>query len=349
VGVAWLPLLLITLIEGRAAAGVREPFLVDLNAQVRLLVALPLLLGAEPLITCRSQFLVGPFIERGIVKQRDAARFAGLVDAAESLRTSTTVGIVLLAVSSGLAGWIWRQNWSMRAGVWYITDSTNPTLTIGGWWYVFVSLNIFRFVLLRWYYRLLVWYRFLWRVSRLDLDLNPLHPDRAGGLGFLALSIPALGLGFLAQTTALAGRIGGRVLRDGVSIDSFVAEMSVAPVLLTVLSVLPLAFFCVRLIQVRLRGSVDYGGFATLYVDDFRRRWLSKDRHSSGELLGTSDIQSLADLSNSYQVVTSVRLLPVGITVLLGHAVLLAAPFLPLALTKIPIDELIRRIAEKVI
>src|SRR5690348_2494630 len=50
IAVAWVPLLIIALIEGRAIDGARESFLEDLNAQVRLLIALPLLLAAEPLI-----------------------------------------------------------------------------------------------------------------------------------------------------------------------------------------------------------------------------------------------------------------------------------------------------------
>jgi hypothetical protein len=348
--VAWLPLLIITIVEGTAASGVREPFFADLNAQVRLLIALPLLLGAEPLINCRSRLIIGPFLDRRIVAAEDAAHFNALIDFAERLRGSVIMGILILVGSTTLAGWIWHQDWSMRTGVWYISDSSGgPKLTFAGLWYVFVSLNVFRFVLLRWYYRLAVWYRFMWRVSRLRLELNPLHPDRAGGLGFLALSVPALGLGFLAQTTALAGRIGGRILHDGASLDSFIAEMSIAPVLLTVLSTLPLTFFSIALIQMRLKGSVDFGGLASTYVDDFRHKWMADPNAPKVGLVGSSDIQSLADLSNSYQIVSTARLLPIAYTTILSHAVLLAAPFLPLALTKIPLDELIRRVAEKVI
>jgi hypothetical protein len=33
-----------------------------------------------------------------------------------------------------------------------------------------------QFLLLRWYVRFFIWYRFLWRVSRLNLHLVPIHP-----------------------------------------------------------------------------------------------------------------------------------------------------------------------------
>jgi hypothetical protein len=309
-----------------------------------------MLLGAEPLIHCRSRYIVGPFIARRIVAPEDQPYFNSLIDFAERLRGSVIVGILLLIGSTSLANWIWHQDWSIRSGVWYVAESNGVhKLTFGGLWYVFVSLNVFRFVLLRWYYRLAIWYRFMWRVSRLRLALNPLHPDRSGGLGFLALSVPALGLGFLAQTTALAGRIGGRILHDGASLDSFAAEMSLAPVLLTLLSVLPLTFFSLPLIHMRLKGAVDFGGLAKTYVDDFHQKWMVEPNAPKVGLVGSSDIQSLADLANSYQLVASVRFLPMTYPLILGHALLLAAPFLPLALTKIPLDEAIRRLAEKVI
>ena len=351
VGLTWLPLFIITLVEGRAFAGVREPFLEDLNAQIRLLVALPLIVVAEPLLHCRSHYFVQPFIERRIVAPADLQAFEERIVRAERERSSTLMRVALALASTFLAAWIWHQAWAVRGGEWYLTTNARgeTSLTVGGWWYVFVSLNVFRFALLRWYYSVAIWYRFLWQVSRFDLNLNPLHPDRSGGLGFLALSLPALGLGFVAQTIALAGRIGGRMLHDGASLDQFIPEMSVTPILLTLVSVVPLVFFSIAIVKLRLKGSVDYGGLATRYVNDFRRKWLLDPRVHDDGLLGSSDIQSLADLSNSFQVVTSIRLLPVGLPALLAHALLLAAPFLPLALTEIPFDELIRRVAEKVL
>jgi hypothetical protein len=58
-------------------------------------------------------------------------------------------------------------------------------------WFGYVSLSIFQFLLCRWYFRLFIWTRFLWQVSRIDLRLVPTHPDRVGGLGFLADTVYA--------------------------------------------------------------------------------------------------------------------------------------------------------------
>ncbi|TPV99484.1 MAG: hypothetical protein USCAAHI_01081 [Beijerinckiaceae bacterium] len=39
----------------------------------------------------------------------------------------------------------------------------------------------------RWIWRIALWCRFLWRLAKLDLHLVPIHPDGAGGLGYLEI------------------------------------------------------------------------------------------------------------------------------------------------------------------
>lgn len=83
---------------------------------------------------------------------------------------------------------------------------------------------------------------------------------------------------------------------------------------------------------------------ASVYVRDFRDRWI-EGRNPDGErLLGTGDIQSLADLGNSFAVVGETRLVPFGKEDDFSLAIILAAPLLPLLLTVIPLEEMLDRI-----
>ncbi|MCK7478821.1 MAG: hypothetical protein M0C28_16690 [Candidatus Moduliflexus flocculans] len=87
---------------------------------------------------------------------------------------------------------VWRQYMALDAATWYATPSAEgSTLSLAGMWYGYVSLPIFQFLLLRWYFRLFIWARFLWQVSRIELSLVPTHPDRVGGLGFLSDTVYA--------------------------------------------------------------------------------------------------------------------------------------------------------------
>ena len=49
------------------------------------------------------------------------------------------------------------------------------------------------------------------------------------------------------------------------------------------------------------------------YVDDFEQKWVLDDAACSEELLGAADIQSLADLGNSYAFVRDMRPVPFGL------------------------------------
>ena len=60
----------------------------------------------------------------------------------------------------------------------------------------------------------------------------------------------------------------------------------------------------------------------------------------AAKLLGTADIQSLADLSNSVNIVRNMRWAPVSTRILIGFAVAALLPMLPLLLLKYPIAEL---------
>jgi hypothetical protein len=82
---------------------------------------------------------------------------------------------------------LWRFYIALDVPTWYATPEAGRLRPqLAGWWYFFVSLPLFQFILLRWYFRLFIWTRFLWQISRLPLAYAPMHPDRMGGIGFLS-------------------------------------------------------------------------------------------------------------------------------------------------------------------
>ncbi len=347
----WLPLLVLSAAAGNMTAGVKVPFLYDLDAHIRFLLVLPLLIGAELLVHRRVRSLVPQFSERGIVAPRDRARYDSIIDGTVRLRNSGTVEIALLAASTTLGYWIWRQHLSLNVDTWYAASETrgDEALTLAGWWYAFVSLNLFRFVLLRWYYRIFLWSVFLWRVSRLPLRLNPLHPDRAGGIGFVGSSARALSPVLVAHTVMVSGAIGGRIWHEGAKLPAFQGEILLVIALLMAIVLLPLTFFGVALNRAQREGRREYGLLAGQYVDEFRAKWIHGKRSEGEPLVGSADIQSLADLGNSYEVVQDMRMLPLSWQTVLRLAIIIALPFAPLLLTMFPLTELIGRLVGKLI
>ena len=78
-------------------------------------------------------------------------------------------------------------------------------------------------------------------------------------------------------------------------------------------------------------------------MTEFDEKWLRGGARDEA-LLGAADIQSLADLANSYAVVRQMRSVPFSFS---DVKVLLAAflvPMLPLLLTMMPLEELAQRL-----
>jgi len=109
----------------------------------------------------------------------------------------------------------------------------------------------------------------------------------------------------------------------------------------------PLTVFSPQLFRAKMRGLSEYGALATSYVRDFEEKWVLGGAREE-TILGTADIQSLADLANSYAVVSAMRLVPFA----LGDAIILvgttAMPLLPLLLTTMSADELLSRLVKLV-
>ena len=341
----WLPLLLLAGIDRHLIGGVAIPFLLDPEVHIRFLASIPLLIASEVLVHLRMQRIVGQFLDRGIIADQDRERFHKIIAAANSMRNSITLEIVMLVLALTVGYWMWRQNNHPTVSTWYLIGlGTDAHLTAAGQWYAFVSLGIFRFILFRWYVRLFIWYRFLWQVRKLPLHLNLYHPDQAGGLGFLSGSVLAFTPVLVAQTMAISGAIFSRILYTEQRLPAFKMEIAGAIIFLMLLVLIPLGFFTIQLHGAALIAKREFGALASHYVDDFRRKWVQGENRTGEPLLGTSDIQSLADLANSFNVVSEIRLFPISKQVLVRLAITVTLPLLPLVLTMVPLGEIIGKL-----
>lgn len=342
---SWLPLLLLSALEGHLVGGVTDPFLRDPEVHVRFLLALPLLIAAEVTVHERMRTLVPQFLSRGLVAPQDQLRYQKIVDSATRLRNSMIAEIVLLILAVTLGAWIWRNDVALPVSTWYaVEQGSGFRLTAAGWFYAFVSLSIFRFILFRWLFRMFVWYRYLWQVSRMPLHFNFYHPDRAGGLGFLSAGALALAPVFVAQSMVIAGYIYGHILYARQRLPDFKMEMGAFVILALIVLLLPLTFFAIKLEHAGRRAKIEFGILASYYVDDFRNKWVTGGEESGEHLLGTPDVQSLADLAHSFTEVNQMRLLPINKETLLRLVVFLVFPLVPLALTMFPFEEVLQRL-----
>jgi len=342
----WIVLVVLALVEGLG------PVLFSIAAigsHVRLLVTIPLLFLCEAFIDPRFTAFVYGIVRSQVVPatarpalESEIARIAQWNDAwlPEAL-------FLLVAVLLALT----MRNENFFDYLSGLAGGSNPSAvgktTWTSQWYWMVCMPLFRFLLLRWLWRLALWCFFLWRVSRLELRLVPTHPDRAGGLGFLELVHTEFAPLVLAISAAQAASLAQEIALGRMAYEAIYPSVAFVLLADAVLFVGPLYFFFLKLWKCKVKGMSDYSAFAERYVNEFDRKWLSADPAPGEPLLGSADIQSLADLSNSVSIVREMRLVPVSSSILMYLAVAALLPLLPLVLFKYPIADLLAKFFER--
>jgi hypothetical protein len=341
--VCWVPLAVLSLAQAHFLGGAKLSFFRDIETHVRFLVSLPVLILAETIVHRRMRPIVEKFVERRVIPTEELPKFNRAIHSAMLVRNSVVVEIALVVLVYTVGIWVWRHESAVDVESWFASSQDGQMrLTMAGHWFAFVSVPIFQFILLRWYMRILNWSWFLLRVSHIKLQLLAAHPDRAGGLGFLSRSSLAFAPLLFAQSALLSGQIGSRVFYKGQSLLAFKMTILGFVVLLIIIPVAPLFLFTLQLLRAKREGLARYGTLASTYVRDFDEKWL-RSQDNDEQLLGTGDIQSLADLGNSFAVVREMRALPLATDDFVQLVVVTVAPLIPLLLTIMPLDELLTR------
>jgi hypothetical protein len=108
--VAWLPMLLLATIDGSLLPGKGYvPFLYDIEAHVRVLVALPLLFAAEVPVHRRLRHTIRQLTDRGVIPDDQRAQLDAAVDQAHRLRDSPFSEATVLLLVLTVGHWLWRS------------------------------------------------------------------------------------------------------------------------------------------------------------------------------------------------------------------------------------------------
>lgn len=335
--IPWLILMALALIVG---AGHLLFSLSVIGAHARLLLAIPLFFLGESLLAPRFAVFIDTIVRSEVVPAHvrpaldaEIRRINRWTDSwlPDTASLLAAVGLSLFASQLSLGG-------TTAA---YDPSRATTELMLAGQWYLIICLTLFRFLMIRWLLRLGLWCFFLWRVSRLDLQLMPTHPDGAAGLGYLevvhAHFTPLILAISVVQAAMLAEELsGGTASFEATIYPAFALVL----VVIAVLFIGPLFIFTSRLWACRVKGLSDYMVLGSSYVNSFNKKWLGAADPDREPLLGTADLQSLADLGNSISVVRDMRFVPISLLLLKDYALTALLPFLPLLLFRYPVADL---------
>jgi hypothetical protein len=338
--ITWIPVLVISYLD--AARGEQVSFLADVSTSARFLVALPLMVAADAVVEPRLVSVARHFIAAGIVPEEQRPAFRGHIENALRLRDNWFPQMVIIALAVGLSLSAAREAVLPGLSTWHsVITPSGPERSLAGRVFDFFSLPVYRIVLFTWLWRYLLWIRFLWRTSRLGLRTMPSHPDQAAGLGFIGAGQTAYGILILAISVSVAGVIAMEVLHGNRSLASFYPLVAAYLALIVLIFLGPLVMFSPTMFRARWVGLYRYSALGAEYTSAFEERWFRPEAVDRKQLLGTPDIQSLADLANAFNVVRKSRIYPFEVTqvALLVTAALL--PLLPLLLLEYPLKELL--------
>jgi hypothetical protein len=338
--VSWLPLLILSAVQGVAiGTAVKVPFLLDIAEQTRLLLVIPLLLVAEPVIDSSIREAVKQFLRQGLVLEKDLPAFRAAIHQGMRWKESIWVEAILvgLIVFSMIAYLDVVK--STHLSTWILSPSTSGTIrSLAGWWFTLISMPLYRFLLFRWLWRFIIWSWFLWQVSKLPLHLMPAHADKTGGLAFLSDAQIRFSILLFALSAMMAAPIANLVIYNGKTPIDFKFTVFCYVVLVIVLVLLPLFAFAGQLIELKEKGQLEYSVLSMDYTQSFEQKWIQTDS-TKQELLGNQDVRSLADLARSFEVVKTMNVVPFDFDTVKLLILATILPFVPLALTVIPLQD----------
>jgi hypothetical protein len=330
--IAWLPLLILTAYQGAAFGNtVQVPFLVDLVQYARFLVALPCAIALGHYVNPRLASVLNSFLQGNIVTDKDVPRFEAAIVRAKTLRSSIIAEVVILALVFLYTSLRLHRESSTDISSWhYARHGALISATAADWWFLWVSMPLLLFGWFLWGWRLGVWTYLLFRISRLDLRVVATHPDRTGGLNFIQVGMRRFSVLVFAISCILCASIGEEILFNGATLRSYELELALFFLMCLAVILGPLMMFTPILIRSKLEYWGKYGPLAGSYVQGFDEKWFVQADYRHHSLLGSPDLQSLADLRHSYAGISEMRTVLVSRTTVGIFGIAYVVPAIPL-------------------
>jgi hypothetical protein len=330
--VGWVPLVLLAVLQDQLYGGhsLRD-LLLDIGLFARYVIAAPLFVAAEAVCFARFEQIILHFRDSGLVANGDRARFAIIVHSSCRLLKSRAVEILSFAIAYALAAYIAvlpplsdLSSWSYAAagGGW-------ASLSLPGKWHALVSVPLLIVLILGWIWRQFCWSRFLWLVSRMNLQLVPAHPDLCGGLQFLSTMLYGYRPVAFAFTVIFAGGIANRMVHIGSPFLSYRDLIIGVLIVVGLFFTAPLAIFAPVLRRLRLNGVFEYGGLGRDIGSELERKWFFHRENIRPDVLEVPDFSTTTDLYSVVANVYKIQHLPVSFAAVRELMILMALPFVP--------------------
>jgi hypothetical protein len=345
-GLTWIPLAILTAIEGSFWGNhVDVPFINEFATHIRLLLAIWILVLAEGIVDKRVKYSVNQFNKSGILSESGKEKFERAKIIADRMCESYWAeGIILFLIIVNLIFRITINTIDLTT--WILPDKNNTsTMSLAGYWALIISFPVFQFIILRWFWRWIIWLRLLFLIAKVDLQLLPTHPDKSGGLGFLGESPLPFGIFTFVLSIVFSGMLAERVVFLEEVLQEQYLLIAVFVLFCVIINMVPLLPFIGPLISARSKGISNYHAMIAHHHREFENKWLTQKTQNKESLLGHTDASSAADISAVYELAENMTIFPFNLKTMAVTVLISIVPIISVFAIQLPMAEMLKMLA----
>lgn len=340
VALAWGGLLVLVLPTYFSDKPMIWNFISDPGPSVRFIVGIAAFILSEKYIDAGLRTKLLQFNRAPLIAPSSQPKALSALNTALKRRDSGTAELIclLLAIAGAYAAYVNFK--SFPATNWSVTVSgSTPMLTPAGWWCVCFSSPLFLFLMFRGLWRHVVWARLLRMIAALELRLTATHPDRKGGLAFLAEYPNAYVAFVFGLSSSIATVVAKHVWADGLSANALATVMIGWLLVVLVFFAYPLSAFTGPLSRLKRSTISVLSALATRQQRTVERKVIGGNvaAPSKNETdYANGNPESLADYYSSVCKISTVLLSRNSLMPVCASAIL---PFAIVGMTQLPFKE----------
>lgn len=345
--ICWVPLAIITLMQGTFWTGETDnSFITNFDTQARLLVSMPIFLLAEKPISRKLGLILGQFLNSGIIIKEEKQIFQRIIQKRVAFLKShwTDIAVLVLCYVHVISVLLYESEYTSMLSWQMVMSDGEEALNFAGKWSALVSRPFMLFLFYRWFLRIIIWGIILRKISKLNLNLFAVHPDLAGGLGFLGYSLRFFAPVAFAISATVAGNMADFMLIEGLHLDDVKIPGFLYLIFITLLFALPLLSFTSNLAATRERSVFENYDFANGLYREFRKRLTKGFEKVTLEDLKAPDFSAVGDFNAVMENSLKMKYAPFILKDLFPLWVAALMPFLGVVLLEIPVSELFQKL-----
>ncbi len=321
------------------------PFLEDISMYTRFLFVVPVFILLEQIID--KAYVEYLQTTRKLISTEDTNKFEKLIEQFGRFTNSFLPEIFILVSIYALVIFRWDNLHVFESGRSYLVSVSSGKLTLTGWYFMLFSFPIYQLLVFRWIWRILIWLYSVIRFSCFSFNLEAMHADQMGGLAYLNLFPFFLSFLLAAFSSMYSSMLAIGIIFEGDLLTNHVYDIIVYVLVLSFLLYLPLFSYMPTLLRIKNKGIHQFGRLISKHNKDYMEKWIYQNKGEE-PILGTMDNSSLADINGSYASISSMKLVPIDLRMVLMSIGLILGPFLPLIFTVYSPAELFRTLLQAV-